>query len=485
MIAQNTIKVLILFFMALTILCTADDLYANVQGTQPKDEIIQSASAPIEAEYALPSRTITTAIEETGKRQSEAELGAIAEADLYITANKHENQDTEVSNDNMPVQTPLGILYKKNDTAQRAIDKNIVFFSERLKERFSIWLERSARYLEIMKDILAERGLPEELVFLPIIESGFNMNAYSRASAVGPWQFISGTAKRYGLTIDWWRDERKDPIKSTEAAASYLRDLYKMFGAWHLALAAYNAGEGRIMRAMRSTGADDYWDLLNTKKIHPETKEYVPRYIAATKIARTPQDYGFEGLQYHQPFEFEEITINEPLDISTIALCAETTEQIIRELNPELRRWCTPFNAQEYTIRVPLGSKELFFENLETFAKDERVSFDTYIVQRGDTIKKVAQKTGFPVGVILAMNSLEGIESLRPGEKLKVPPKDKFVLDIDDRKVAAKVASKHKVLVKKVAYKKNETVKKSATKQKSANTNYKKSSTTKTKGKKT
>lgn len=361
---------------------------------------------------------------------------------------------------------PLGIPYRDNQTASKAIDKNITFFAERLKERFSIWLGRSAKYIDIMKDILAERGLPEELVFLPIIESGFNMNAYSRASAVGPWQFIAGTAKRYGLTIDWWRDERKDPVKSTEAAASYLKDLYRMFGTWPLALAAYNAGEGRIMRALKRTGSEDYWSLLKTRQLHNETKEYVPRYIAATKIARMPSNYGFEDLDYQQPLEFEEITITEPLDIEVIALAAEVPVQTIKELNPELRRWCTPFNMKEYTIRVPLGSKELFFENLETIPVEKRVSVDKYVVQKGDTIKKIAQKTGYPLQVILIMNSLGGIESLTPGEKLNLPPKDKFVLDLDDKKQA------NKSVVQKVAYKKTD--KKSKDKSKKKNTKTKK-----------
>ncbi|HIJ59923.1 MAG TPA: transglycosylase SLT domain-containing protein [Nitrospirae bacterium] len=368
-------------------------------------------------------------------------------------------QDNTESSNIIP---PLGIPYRENPIASMAINKNITFFSERLKERFSIWLERSAKYLEIMKDILDERGLPEELVFLPIIESGFNMNAYSRASAVGPWQFIAGTAKRYGLTIDWWRDERKDPVKSTEAAASYLRDLYKMFGTWPLALAAYNAGEGRIMRALKKTGSEDYWSLLKTKQLHNETKQYVPRYIAATKIARMPSNYGFEELEYHKPLEFEEITITEPLDIEVIALAAETTVQKIKELNPELRRWCTPLNVKEYTIRVPVNSKELFFENLDTIPKDQRLSVDKYVVQKGDTIKNIAQKTGIPFQVILIMNSLQGIERLTPGDKINLPPKDKFVLDLDDRRQAKKSS------INKVSYKKTDKKSKDKTKKKTA-----------------
>jgi membrane-bound lytic murein transglycosylase D len=445
----------IIVLLSIILFCGINDGLAglNIEGLNT-DEIIHSAKVDTDAGRTFSSKTIIAIQDNKTEDIKKLYDPALTELTTEALETYQNIQESENHSQDRPSQAPLGIRYRDNNTASRAIDKNIVFFSERLKERFSIWLQRSARYLEIMKDILAERGLPEELVFLPIIESGFNMNAYSRASAVGPWQFIAGTAKRYGLTIDWWRDERKDPVKSTEAAANYLRDLYKMFGAWHLALAAYNAGEGRIMRALKSTGANDYWDLLKTRKIHRETKEYVPRYIAATKIARTPHNYGFEGLDYHEPFEFEEVTITEPLDIDVIALASETTPQVIRELNPELRRWCTPFNAKHYTVRIPVGSKELFFENLETIPKGERVSVDTYIVQKGDTIKKVAQKTSLPIGVILAMNSLEGIESLKPGERLNLPPKDKFVLDLDDRRERRKTP-----IVKKATYKKTEPVK--------------------------
>jgi membrane-bound lytic murein transglycosylase D len=344
--------------------------------------------------------------------------------------------------------SPLGISYKSNETAIKAIEKNIALFKDRIKKRFSVWLERSAKYIEIMQDILKEKGMPEELVFLPIVESGFNLNAYSPARAVGPWQFIASTAKRYGLVIDWWRDERKDPVKSTHAAAEYLKDLYQMFGSWKLALAAYNAGEGRIMKAIKRTGAEDYWALLGTKKIPNETKEYVPRYIAASMIASTPEEYGFRDLAYHEPLEYDEVTLNSPVDIEVIAECAGTTVEEIRELNPELRRWSTPPNVQSYTIRIPQGSKDIFIENLNEIPERERFSIDTYRVKNGDNLKKIAKKTGVPVNVILAMNSMAGIETLGAGEEIKIPPKGKYYADMDD-KISAKKVSYKKISGKK------------------------------------
>lgn len=344
---------------------------------------------------------------------------------------------------------PLGISYKSNETAIKAIEKNIALFKDRIKKRFSVWLERSAKYIEIMQDILKEKGMPEELVFLPIVESGFNLNAYSPARAVGPWQFIASTAKRYGLVIDWWRDERKDPVKSTRAAAEYLKDLYQMFGSWKLALAAYNAGEGKIMKAIKRTGVKDYWALLTTKQIKNETKEYVPRYIAASLIASTPEEYGFQNLAYHKPLEYDEVSLNSPVDIEIIAKCAETTVEEIRELNPELRRWSTPPNVQNYTIRIPQGSKDIFIKNLEKIPEGERFSIDTYRVKNGDNLRKIAKKTGIPVNVILAMNSMSGIETLEPGKEIKIPPKGKYYADMDDRISAKKVSYTKKISGKK------------------------------------
>jgi len=309
--------------------------------------------------------------------------------------------------------------------------------------------------MALMREILREEKLPEELVFLPFVESGFNVNAYSRARAVGAWQFIEATAKRYGLVIDWWRDERKDPVRSTEAAAAYLRDLYKMFGSWNLALAAYNAGEGKIMKALRRSDADDYWSLLRTRQIRDETKNYVPQYYAARLIAYAPEEYGFTRLTYQEPIEFDEVTIERPLDVEVIAACTDATVKEIRELNPSLRRWSTPLNVDQYTLRIPKGTKDLFFENLARIPDDECLSYDTYTMKKGDTVRTVAKKLDIPVSALLELNDLSGLEQLKTGSQIKVPPKDKYFTDLDDRVTAKKVSlgGKQSAKVKKTAKK--------------------------------
>lgn len=333
-------------------------------------------------------------------------------------------------------------LIPENPVAMRAVHRNIALFAERIKERFSIWLERSGKYLDLMKEILKGKNIPEDIAFLPLIESGFNPNAYSVARAVGPWQFIASTGRRYGLKIDWWTDERKDPVKSTEAAASYLNDLYGMFGSWNLAMAAYNAGEGKILKALNRSKSDDYWALLNTRYIGNETKEYVPRFIAARLIANDPQTYGFVDQEYHPPFIYDEVIIDQPMDLDIVAACAETSLETIRDLNPELRRWSTPPNVSSYTLRVPFGRKDRFIENLSGIAEEERFSIATYTAKKGDTVKKISVKTGFPVGVILELNEGRGMQSLKAGEKIYLPPKEKFSPDRDDRAEAKKVSLK-------------------------------------------
>ncbi|MEW6215676.1 MAG: transglycosylase SLT domain-containing protein [Nitrospirota bacterium] len=334
--------------------------------------------------------------------------------------------------------------YSYNELAVEAVKKNIWLFTEKIKEKFSLWLSRSGKYLELMKGILKEKDIPEEIVFLPLIESGFSPYAYSPARAVGYWQFIASTAKRYGLEINWWKDERRDPVKSTVAAANYLRDLYEMFGSWNLAMAAYNAGEGKILKALNMTNTDDYWSLLSTGYIRRETKDYVPKFIAASLIANSPQDFGFEDLEYHPPLDYDEVTIQSPVDIQIIAECSETTVEIIKELNPELRRWCTPPDIPEYTLRVPAGKKDVFLEKLSKIPEKKRFSIDIYKVKKRDTFKKISKKTGTPVQVILDLNSIEKMMPLKAGMKIYLPPKGKFVLDKDDRAAIKKASFKYK-----------------------------------------
>lgn len=334
--------------------------------------------------------------------------------------------------------------YSYNETAVKEITKNITLFTEKYKERFASYLRRSGKYTELMRDILKKSDIPEQIVFLPLIESGFNPYAYSRARAVGYWQFISSTAQKYGLKINWWRDERRDPVKSTEAAARYLRDLYDMFDSWILAMAAYNAGEGKISRALKKTKTDDYWTLLKTKHIRNETKNYIPKFIAASLIADSPEDFGFEDIEYYPPLIYDTVTLTSPIDLEVAAQCAETSVDIIQELNPELRRWCTPPDVPEYTLRIPPDSRDIFLENLMNIPEEERLTMDAYRVKEGDTFTKIAKKTGFPMQVILDLNNMEKVMLLKIGMKIYIPPRGKYIPDQGDKAPVRKASYQYK-----------------------------------------
>jgi membrane-bound lytic murein transglycosylase D len=236
------------------------------------------------------------------------------------------------------------------------------------------------------------------------------------------------------------------------AAADYLKDLYKMFGSWNLAMAAYNAGEGKILRALNKTKTDDYWSLLSTNHIKRETKEYVPKFIAASLIANSPKNFGFEDLEYHKPLNYDNVTLKLPIDLDIAAECADTSVEAIKELNPELRRWCTPPDVHEYTLRIPEGTKDLFLEKLSQIPEEKRFTVDIYTVRKGDTFQTVSKKTGVPVQVILDLNDMGKIMPLQAGTEIFLPPKGKYVLDRDDRITAKKASYKSKrKVVKKIA----------------------------------
>ncbi len=330
--------------------------------------------------------------------------------------------------------------YDTNGVASKAVEKSVGLFSTRIRDKFSLWLSRSGQYLDLMKEILRRKDVPEDIVFLSLIESGFNPNAYSIAKAVGPWQFIASTAKRYGLAIDWWKDERRDPVKSTEAAASYLKDLYGMFGSWNFAMAAYNAGEGKILSAIKKSKADDYWDLLDTKHIRTETKQYVPNFIAASIIANNPQDFGFNDIEYKEPLSYDEVELDSPVDLEVAAQCAGTELEVIKKLNPELRRWCTPPDVPKYILKIPIGTTDAFLKKLSSLSEEERFTIDRYTVKKGDTFKKISRIKGVPESVVLSLNSMEKIIPLKVGSQIYLPPKGHYTADAGDRTLLKKAS---------------------------------------------
>lgn len=315
------------------------------------------------------------------------------------------------ASEDRPYQIPV-IL---NDS----VESHLEYFKTRGRDIFQRWLDRSARFIPLMKEILKEKNLPEDLVYVAMIESGFNPYAVSWAKAVGPWQFMPSTGKNYGLKIDWWIDERKDPVKSTYAAAEHLKDLHNLFGSWPLALASYNAGAGKIQRAVLRTRSEDFWDIKASRHIRRETKNYVPKYMAATIIAKNPEAYGF-NISSVEPFEYDEVQIPETTDLRLIARCTGTSYEHIKELNPELKRWVTPPYIANYTLRIPKGTKERFLANYSAIPPEQKIKWERYEVRRGDTLASVASRFNSTAEAVREVNGLKN-NRLTPGRHLLVP----------------------------------------------------------------
>jgi membrane-bound lytic murein transglycosylase D len=338
-----------------------------------------------------------------------------------------ESPISDESNDNFNLKIPPIEQSKKesnfdipvviNDKVERCIR----LFQTNIRHKFITWLARSEKYIPFMKDILREYGLPEDLVYLAFIESGFDPYAYSRSKAVGLWQFIHFTGKRYGLKVNWWVDERRDPEKSTIAAAKYLKDLYEMFECWYLAAAGYNAGEYKIIRAIKRYRTEDFWMLTKHRYLKPETKNYVPLMIAAALVAKDPEKYGFTDVEYHEPIRYEKVKVPELTSLALIAKACETSLEEIKDLNPELKRGVTPPNESEYEIKIPFGKKDLFQDNFETLAPLEKFQFKTHLVRKGETLKKIAKLYRVDLEPLLEINHLNMKSRIVKGSTLLIP----------------------------------------------------------------
>ncbi len=315
-------------------------------------------------------------------------------------------------------QTPSSIPSILNDKVKRFID----LFQTKADSYFTRSLARSQAYEGMMKKILREKNLPEELFYLPLIESGYNPYAQSRAKATGIWQFMNRTGKRYGLKVDKWVDERRDPEKSTYAAAEYLKDLYEMFNCWYLAAAGYNAGEGKVLRAMKRAKSQDFWEISKHRYLKRETKQYVPMFLAAMIIAQDPGKYGFSNIDYHPPLVYEKVAVPPGTRLDRIARAAETSLEEIRALNPALRRDKTPPQAASFEINLPPGKKEVFERNFSRVFKLDPRTARKHQIRRGDTLWQIAKKYRVDVQEICEGNEITRKTILRPGDTLLLPP---------------------------------------------------------------
>lgn len=309
-----------------------------------------------------------------------------------------------------------------NDQVEYFID----YYQTKMPKRFAQYLARSSRYVPMMTAILKEYGLPEDLVYMALIESGFTNRATSRAGAVGPWQFMKATGKRFNLRIDSWVDERQDPVKATHAAAQYLQFLYGEFGSWYLAAAAYNAGENKIGKALSRYQATDFWSIStkNHSYLANETKQYVPRMIAAAIIAKDPEKYGFADVPYEPALAYDEITVQALTSLPALAKASGLTLKQLTDLNPELKKNAVPPGVAKYTLRVPLGAGDMVTRAYAALPPAQRItkaSPGVIIVPGGATLSGLAKTYKTTVAELQALNPSLKKNVLRQGQKLVVP----------------------------------------------------------------
>lgn len=318
------------------------------------------------------------------------------------------------------------LAYKSRYDVPVIINEEVIqqinYFQGNGRRHFERYLERSGRYVPMMRKILKEHGLPEDLVYLALIESGFNLKAHSRARAVGPWQFIYWTGHRYGLKVDTWVDERCDPVKATHAAAGYLKALYNEFGDWYLAMAGYNAGEGKIRNAIKRYHSRDFWTLSGdgNRYLKPETRNYVPKFIAAVLMAKNPEEFGFGHVKLQPPLEYETVEIDSQTEIKVIATLAGTSVETVESLNPELRRWATPPD-NSYSLKLPKGSAESFKPKFAQLPKNQRVTIAYHWVGKGEVLSKIARKYGVSTDMLMEANNITNPRRIHPNQKLVIP----------------------------------------------------------------
>lgn len=298
------------------------------------------------------------------------------------------------------------------------VDKWLKYFQGKGQKDIERWLSREPRYRPMIDRILKEEGLPPELFYLAVIESGLNPNAYSKAHAAGMWQFIASRARMYGLRVDWWVDERRDPEKATRAACVYLKELYERFGSWELSLAGYNSGEGRVERARKKRpSCPDYWCL----DLPRETENFVPKFMAAVLIGSDPEAFGIEVPTSGTPLTYDTIEVVDAVDLQVIADATGSSYEEVKKLNPALRRWCTPPGNSAATVRVPRGTGSDCLAAITAIPPDERVTWRRHKVSRGETLSAIARAYGTSTSAIAAVNDISNPNRIRSGSHIIIP----------------------------------------------------------------
>jgi membrane-bound lytic murein transglycosylase D len=293
-------------------------------------------------------------------------------------------------------------------------------FQNQQKKIFANWLARSGRYVPMIRQQLAAAGLPQDLVYLSMIESGFKPNAYSSAKAVGLWQFMEPAAARFGLQVNSSLDERRDPLLSTKAAIEYLSDLYRQFDNWDMAVAAYNAGEGRISKGLQKYNCKNFWDLAEEDYLALETKRYVPQLIAAIIIAKSPKDFGFDGIQYEKPLAYEIASVPPRTSLAAVAVATSTDPEVLYDLNRQLSKKMVPSGVGSYDLKMPVGTAHLVATNLPRTHATVSTQFKDHVIGSKDTIDRICAQYDINKITLLKANNLRKAK-LVPGNILRIP----------------------------------------------------------------
>ncbi len=307
------------------------------------------------------------------------------------------------------------------------VEKWISYFKGKGRPHMERYLARSTRYEKLMKKVLRDNGLPEDIFYIAMIESGFSSQAVSHASAVGYWQFIRGTGKRYGLQIDRFMDDRRDPVLATQAAADYFKGLYSVFGSWYLAMASYNVGENRVKKEVMSQYTRDFWELAKKNRFPKETINYIPKYIAAKLIAKNPEKYDFKEIDYLPPIEFDSIALNKPVNLRVMADKMSYNYEDFKALNPKFKGEIAPLTNNMLDIRIPVGQKDsaIAAANESTVEKVEYIAdtgdVQNYRIKRGDSLNTVARRFRTSVAYLRDLNDIPKGKKLKVGMMLAVP----------------------------------------------------------------
>ena len=311
-------------------------------------------------------------------------------------------------------------LYDFPVVVNRQVEMYLELFQGKQRKYFARWLARSGRYRDIIHAELDAAGLPRDLIYLAMIESGFNQRAYSKSQAVGLWQFMSGTGRQYGLSITRYVDERRDAEKSTRAAVAYLKDLYQEFDDWYLAVAAYNGGPGTIHKAIQRTNSEDFWKIAQKKYLRLETKRYVPKLIATIMIAKEPEKYGFGDIVYDPPLIYDTLEVGPGLSLSAAAILTASNQQELSHLNQELRTSKTPLDTERYALKIPTGTKALAESNLPRLHSVVKTDYKTHVVKKNETLAKICSRYHINTTTLLKVNNLTS-NKLKIGSRLRIP----------------------------------------------------------------